>query len=25
MTRGMYEDGVKVDLTIGTKLNLLKN
>jgi len=25
MTRGMYGDGVKVDLTAGTKLNLLKN
>jgi len=25
ITRGMYEDGVKVDLTVGTKLNLLKN
>jgi len=25
MTRGMYGDGVKVDLTVGTKLNLLKN
>jgi len=25
MTRGMYGDDVKVDLTAGTKLNLLKN
>ena len=25
MTRGMYGDGVKVDLTAKTKLNLLKN
>jgi len=25
MTRGMYGDGVKVDLTADTKLNLLKN
>jgi len=25
MTRGMYGDGVKVDLTAGTKLNLLRN
>jgi len=25
MTRGMYGDGVKVDLTAETKLNLLKN
>jgi len=25
MTRGMYEDGVKVDLTAGTKLYLSKD
>jgi len=25
MTRGMYGDGVKVDLTAETKLNLLNN
>jgi len=25
MTRGTYEDGVKVDLMAGTKLNILKN
>jgi len=25
MTRGMYRDGVKVDLTAGTNLNLLRN
>jgi len=25
MTHGMYGDGVKVDLTTGTNLNLLKN
>jgi len=25
MTRGMYGDSVKVDLTTMTKLNLLKN
>jgi len=25
MTRDIYGDGVKVDLTTGTKLNLLKN
>jgi len=25
MTCGMYGDGVNVDLTAGTKLNLLKN
>jgi len=25
MTRGMYGDDIKVDLTVGTKLNLLRN
>jgi len=25
MTRGMYGDGVNINLTAGTKLNLLKN
>jgi len=25
MTRGMYGDDVNIDLTAGTKLNILKN